>query len=85
MHLVFVNSKNPIPQQLLSGLSAIFGILSNLFRSEELAIAQWSESNVMLRKLAAGINFVVGILETLAGGEVLSIAGALSELDSLLG
>ena len=48
------------------------------------AIAQLEQSNMILGKLALGINFVVSILETLAGGGVVSIAGAVSELDTLL-
>lgn len=49
------------------------------------AIAQLEQTNAILGKLAAGINFVVSILETLAGGGVISIAGAINELDNLLG
>lgn len=49
------------------------------------AIAQLEQTNTILGKLAAGINFVVSILETLAGGGVISIAGAINELDNLLG
>lgn len=48
------------------------------------AIAQLNESNAMLGKLATGINFVVDVLETLAGGGIVSIAGALGKLNSLL-
>ncbi len=49
------------------------------------AIAQLEQSNAILGKLALGINFVASILETLAGGGVVSIAGSMSELDTLLG
>ncbi len=49
------------------------------------AIAKLQQSNAILGKLTAGINFVVSILETLAGGGVVSIAGAINELDNLLG
>ena len=49
------------------------------------AIAQLKQSNIMLGKLASGINFVVGILDFLAGGGVVSIAGTIAELDTLLG
>lgn len=48
------------------------------------AIAQLEQSNAMLGKLATGINFVVDVLETLAGGGIVSIAGALGKLNSLL-
>ena len=49
------------------------------------AIAQLEQSNAILGKLASGINFVASILETLAGGGVVSIAGAIGELDALFG
>ncbi|MGD1921900.1 MAG: hypothetical protein ACFCAD_25225 [Pleurocapsa sp.] len=48
------------------------------------AIAQLNQSNATLGKLATGINFVVDVLETLKGGGLVSIAGALGRLDSLL-
>jgi hypothetical protein len=52
-------------------------------RLEE-AIGKLEQTNAILGKLTIGINFVVSILETLAGGGIVTIAGAISELDNLL-